>query len=71
MMNEQDKGVTILLVDDKPANLLSLENLLEGTNRKFVKATSGKEALKFTLSDDIDLIILDVQMPEMDGFEVF
>ncbi len=70
MMNGREKYATILLVDDKPANLLSLENLLEETGRRFVKASSGKEALKFTLSEDVDLIILDVQMPEMDGFEV-
>lgn len=60
----------ILLVDDKPANILVLESLLVAPNRRLLKATSGKEALKFSLNHEIDLIILDVQMPDMNGFEV-
>jgi two-component system sensor histidine kinase/response regulator len=62
--------VNILLVDDRPENLLSLESILEQTGRKIFKASSGNEALKITLSEEIGLILLDVQMPEMDGFEV-
>lgn len=62
---------TILLVDDRPENLLSLEEMLAASNRVFIKANSGNEALKLVLrNEDIGLIILDVQMPEMDGFEV-
>lgn len=62
---------TILLVDDRPENLLVLEELLDNGNRQFIKATSGNEALKYALKNDqIGLIMLDVQMPEMDGFEV-
>src|SRR5437868_6914250 len=61
---------TILLVDDRPANLLALEQLLEKKDRTFLTATSGDEALKHALNKSIDLIILDVQMPKMDGFEV-
>ncbi|RYZ56504.1 MAG: hybrid sensor histidine kinase/response regulator [Sphingobacteriales bacterium] len=62
---------TILLVDDRPENLMSLEEILEAPNRKFLKAYSGNEALKFALKDEsIGLIMLDVQMPGMDGFEV-
>ncbi len=61
---------TILLVDDRPANVLALEKLLETNDRVFLKASSGGEALKLALNREIDLIILDVQMPEMDGFEV-
>lgn len=61
---------TILIVDDTPANLLALEKMLERTDRTFLKASSGDEALKFALNRQIDLIILDVQMPAMDGFEV-
>jgi PAS domain S-box-containing protein len=68
-MKKNDKPV-ILLVDDKPANILVLENLLTGKDRILVSATSGKEALQLTLNKQIDLIILDVQMPDMDGFEV-
>ena len=68
-MKKNDKSV-ILVVDDKPANILVLENLLAGKDRLFLNATSGKDALKITLNKDIDLIILDVQMPDMNGFEV-
>ena len=68
-MKKSDKSV-ILIVDDKSANILVLENLLTGKDRMFLNATSGKDALKIALNKDVDLIILDVQMPEMDGFEV-
>lgn len=62
---------TILLVDDRPENLLSLEEILLKEGRQFIKAESGNEALKQVLKNDqIGLIMLDVQMPEMDGFEV-
>jgi two-component system sensor histidine kinase/response regulator len=65
------KIFTILLVDDREENLVSLENILEEDNREFIKATSGNEALKIALKNDhIGLIMLDVQMPGMDGFEV-
>ncbi|MFZ9846553.1 MAG: response regulator [Flavobacteriales bacterium] len=60
----------ILLVDDVPENLYSLEKMLAAKDRNFLKATSGKEALKLALSNEIALILLDVQMPEMNGFEV-
>lgn len=68
--NRKEREFTILLVDDKPENLYSLEQILEKKGRKFVKATSGNEALKLVLKNDVGLIMLDVQMPEMDGFEV-
>lgn len=62
---------TILLVDDRPENLLSLEEILLKPGRRFVTAQSGNEALKQVLKHEhIGLIMLDVQMPEMDGFEV-
>ncbi|HLA57992.1 MAG TPA: response regulator, partial [Puia sp.] len=60
----------VLLVDDKPANILSLENLLSYKDRVLLNAASGEEALKIMLNKDVDLIILDVHMPDMDGFEV-
>jgi PAS domain S-box-containing protein len=68
-MKTNNKSV-ILIVDDKPANILALENLLGEKDRILLTATSGKEALKITLNKDVDLLILDVQMPDMDGFEV-
>lgn len=62
---------TILLVDDRPENLISLEEILVREGRFFLKASSGNEALKMVLKhEEIGLIMLDVQMPEMDGFEV-
>lgn len=62
--------VKILLVDDKVGNLIVLENILLKKDREFLKANNGEEALKLALLHDLDLIILDVQMPGMDGFEV-
>lgn len=61
---------TILIVDDKIANILALQGLLEKNGRILLEATNGKEALKVALNKPVDLIILDVQMPDMDGFEV-
>ncbi len=64
-----ESPVDILLVDDNPNNLLALEAILANINGRFVKASSGAEALKCLLSQDFALIILDIQMPDMDGFE--
>ena len=64
--------INILIVDDVEANLISLEALLEtiDENYNIIKANSGTKALEITLNEKIDLIILDIQMPDMDGFEV-
>ncbi|MBN2245933.1 MAG: response regulator [Candidatus Aminicenantes bacterium] len=61
--------VNILIVDDRPENLLSLESILEAPGINLIKANSGNEALSLVLKYDIALVILDVQMPDMDGFE--
>ena len=64
----RDKG-KILLVDDRPENLLALEAILSSLNQELVRAGSGEEALKRLLTDDFAVILLDVQMPGLDGFE--
>jgi diguanylate cyclase (GGDEF)-like protein len=65
----QAKNINILIVDDRVDNLLVLESLLEDANCNIVKATSGNEALSLMFDYDFALILLDVQMPDMDGFE--
>ncbi len=60
----------ILLVDDQQANLLALEELLDEFDATLVRANSGNEALKIVLNQKIALVLLDIQMPDMDGYEV-
>lgn len=60
----------ILIVDDKPENLVALEVVLKGMDVELIKANSGNEALKATLHHDFALALLDIQMPEMDGYEL-
>jgi two-component system sensor histidine kinase/response regulator len=64
-----ESRMKILLVDDTPENLVSLEAALAGLGEELVMAGSGKEALRHVLQDDFAAILLDVRMPEMDGFE--
>jgi two-component system, sensor histidine kinase len=65
-----DDSVNILLVDDRPENLLALEAILEPLGQNLVRANSGAEALKQVLAMEFAAILLDVQMPGMNGFEV-
>jgi CheY-like chemotaxis protein len=59
----------ILIVDDKIENLIALEKILAKQNVDFIRATSGNEALTMTLKDEFALVLIDVHMPHMDGFE--
>jgi serine phosphatase RsbU (regulator of sigma subunit)/CheY-like chemotaxis protein len=61
--------VKLLLVDDQPNNLLALEAVLNTSDVSVIKARSGLEALRCLLNEDFALILMDVKMPQMDGFE--
>jgi signal transduction histidine kinase len=65
----QPDTVKILLVDDKPENLVALEAVLDGLGQELIKAQSGKDALRACLEHEFAAILLDVKMPDMDGFE--
>ena len=62
--------VNILLVDDQPGKLLTYETMLAGLGHTLVKVTSGEDALKALLTTDFAVVLLDVCMPELDGFEI-
>ncbi len=64
-----DQRVDILIVDDRPENLLALEAILEPLGQRLVRASSGRDALRRLLERDFAVILLDVQMPGMNGFE--
>lgn len=62
--------VTILMVDDQPAKLISYEVILGELGERLIKATNAREALDQLLKNDIAVVLMDVSMPEMDGFEL-
>jgi PAS domain S-box-containing protein len=68
-MSSKDK-VNILMVDDQPAKLLSYEVILGELGENLIKVTSGKEALEYLLKTDVAVVLMDVSMPELDGFEL-
>ena len=68
-MDLQTKA-NVLIVDDKPENLLALETVLADLGQNLVRASSAREALRSLLLDDFALILLDVQMPGLNGFEL-
>ena len=65
-----DDKVNILLVDDQPAKLLSYEAILADLGENLIKAASAREALEQLLKQDIAVVLVDVCMPELDGFEL-
>lgn len=60
----------VLVVDDQPANRIALEALLDDFDIQLLQAASGEEALKLLDNHDVAVVLLDVQMPGMDGYEV-
>lgn len=62
--------VNILMVDDQPGKLMSYEVILAELNENLIKATSGKQALECLLKGDIAIVLMDVSMPDLDGFEL-
>src|SRR5881409_2720766 len=69
MTSANDERVNILLVDDQPNNLLALESILAEMGQNLVRADSGRAALRALLDHEFAVILLDVQMPDLDGFE--
>lgn len=67
--SEEQEKAKILIVDDRPANLFALEKILEPLDIEIFEASSGLEAISLVVRHDFSLILMDVQMPEMDGFE--
>jgi signal transduction histidine kinase/DNA-binding response OmpR family regulator len=70
MSNSQsEERINILMVDDSPTNLLALETILRGPDRNLIPISSGKDALRYLLNNEAAVVLLDVYMPGIDGFE--
>ena len=69
-MNNENKTATIMVIDDTPANLKLLDEMLQGRGYRVMQFPRGAMALKAAAKNPPDLILLDIMMPEMDGFEV-
>ena len=65
----RDIKANILIVDDRPDKLMAVEAILSSLGENILKARSGKEALRHLLHEEVAVILLDVSMPCMDGFE--
>src|ERR1700747_1279592 len=66
----KDEKVNILMVDDQPSKLLTYEVMLAELGENLIKANSGREALEILLNTDVAVVLMDVSMPEIDGFEL-
>ena len=69
MTSADDDKVNILLVDDQPAKLLTYEVILRELGDNLIKASSGKEALEQLLKNEIAVVLMDIMMPQMDGYQ--
>src|ERR1700754_4384808 len=68
--NMQDDKVNVLLVDDQPAKLLAYETVLAELGENLIKASSAREALQTLLKTDVAILLIDVCMPALDGFQL-
>ena len=66
----ENDQTNILLVDDQPSKLLTYEVILRELGENLIKASSGKEALEQLLKNEIAVVLMDVSMPELDGFQL-
>src|SRR6185503_19205979 len=64
-----EEQINILMVDDSPTNLLALESILHAPDRNLVRASSGDDALRYLLDNEVAVILMDVYMPELDGLQ--
>src|ERR1700687_646012 len=66
---EAEERINILMVDDSPTNLLALQSILQAPDRNLVSASSGDDALRYLLNNEVAVILMDVYMPDLDGLE--